>query len=101
GCWSNRNTTLPSRPVSPWVRLTASFQSFSATVRSTRAERAVGDQGDQLAVGAVHLRGVGASQPVDFPESGPVHVAADQIEDVGRVSLPGQNCIRHQCPAEA
>ena len=33
----NTNTTLPSRPVSPCARLTASFQSSSRTVRATRA----------------------------------------------------------------
>src|SRR6185437_16862140 len=36
-CSPNTNTTLPSRPVSPCARLTASFQSSSRTVRATRA----------------------------------------------------------------
>ena len=36
-CLSNTNRTLPSRPVSPCARLTASFQSSSRTVRATRA----------------------------------------------------------------
>ena len=34
---SNTNTILPSRPLAPWLRPTASFQSSSAMVRSTRA----------------------------------------------------------------